>query len=387
MPTLSEEGHRRRLRRDFLTGEGAAREDAAVLELILTYAIPSADVSFLAGSLLARFGTLTGVFLADFDTLCRIDGVKAYTATLLKLIHWLRRPSQDVSTTPFQAGQGDLFSSRPGSGSGKEVESSRGKGKKFASESSEPVIDNVTGTPLGLFRRTLLRETVEIAPLLPMADSIEEMKTFLQGHLQTNSPQTRNRYAHIIARCLFPAGDPDRALLQFARHFAGRQELKDACFLRFLKAQPLMQETCLDVFLPVYPMGSLTRYRLWSYLEERFPGAKGVKECTLAIVETLDAAGLAAMDLKEVKLTPRPLLLPSFTFLLHEEFPTPGTYPIAKLVENPTLRAMFWLPQEIRPALLALQSQGLIADSGEVETGDHFTTHLTQEEAVEKLSS
>ena len=366
MRPKSEEGHRRRLRRDFLTGDGTAREDAAVLELILTYAIPSADVSLLGGSLLARFGTLAGVLQADFDTLCRIDGVKAYTATLLKLFHWLRQTSQEGIMTTFQAGQGELFSSLPGTGP------RGGRGPR---------------TPPGLFRRSLLRETVEMASLLPQTDSIEGIKDFLQSHLQANSPETRTRYAHTIARCLFPAGTPDRALLQFARHFSGRQELRDACFQRFLKAQPLMQETCLEVFLPVFPNGSLTRYRLWSYLEERFPGANGVKECTLAIVETLAAAGLATTDLKEVKLIPRSLLLPSFAFLLHGEFPIPGTYPIAQLEENPTLRAMFWPPQGIRPALVALQNQGLLADVGENETGGQFTTQYTQEETVERLST
>ncbi|MCX5975922.1 MAG: hypothetical protein NTV33_03620 [Coprothermobacterota bacterium] len=387
MRPKSEEGHRRRLRRDFLTGEGMAREDAGILELILTFAIPSADVSLLAGSLLARFGSLAGVLQVDFDTLCRIDGVKAYTATLLKLIHWLRKPSLEGSTTPFQVGQGELFSSLSETGLQKAEELSGGKGRKWSAASKGPVLESAARTPPGLFRRSLLRETVEIASLLPQTDSIEGIKDFLQSHLQANSPETRTRYAHTIARSLFPAGAPDRALLQFAHHFSGRQELRDACFLRFLKAQPLMRETSLDVFLPVFPNGSLTRYRLWSYLEERFPGAKGVKECTLAIVETLVAAGLATTDVKEVKLIPHPLLLPSLAFLLHEEFPTPGSYPIAQLAENPTLRVMLWPPQEIRPALLALQSQGLLADSGEVETGDQFTTQFTQEEAVEKLSA
>ncbi|MCX5970739.1 MAG: hypothetical protein NTV14_04465 [Coprothermobacterota bacterium] len=383
---MSEEGHRRRLRRDFLTGEGAAREDAAVLELILSYAIPSADVSLLAGSLLARFGTLAGVLQADFDTLCRIDGVKAYTATLLKLIHWLRQTSQEGITMPFQAGQRELFSSLYGTGPQGGEEPFVGKERRRPAASKGPVMESAARTPPGLFRRSLLRETVEIASLLPQTDSIEGIKAFLQSHLQANSPETRTRYAHTIARCLFPAGTPDRALLQFARHFSGRQELRDACFQRFLKAQPLMQETCLEVFLPVFPNGSLTRYRLWSYLEERFPGANGVKECTLAIVETLAAAGLATTDLKEVKLTPRPLLLPSFAFLLHGEFPTLGTYPNTQLEENPTLRAMFWPPQDIRPALFALQSNGLLADVGETDSVEQFTIQYTQEEAVEKLS-
>lgn len=54
------EGHRARLRRAFLSG--AELEDHELLELLLTYAIPRADVNPLAHHLLDRFGGLERCF-------------------------------------------------------------------------------------------------------------------------------------------------------------------------------------------------------------------------------------------------------------------------------------------------------------------------------------
>ena len=38
------EGHRARVRERFLSGDDASRSDAALLELLLTYALPQRDV-------------------------------------------------------------------------------------------------------------------------------------------------------------------------------------------------------------------------------------------------------------------------------------------------------------------------------------------------------
>ena len=53
-------GHRQRLRSRFLQGGAGALQDYELLELLLTYAIPRADVKPLAKSLLAHFGSFPG---------------------------------------------------------------------------------------------------------------------------------------------------------------------------------------------------------------------------------------------------------------------------------------------------------------------------------------
>ncbi|MDP1069133.1 hypothetical protein, partial [Klebsiella pneumoniae] len=54
-------GHRQRLRERFLAGDENSRSEEALLELLLTYAIPQRDVQPLAKHLLEAFGGLPGV--------------------------------------------------------------------------------------------------------------------------------------------------------------------------------------------------------------------------------------------------------------------------------------------------------------------------------------
>lgn len=84
------EGHRARLRERFLAEEAGARTEDALLELLLSYAIPQRDVQPLAKSLLARFGSLDAVLAADASALSQVNGIKDTSVTLLKLAHHLR---------------------------------------------------------------------------------------------------------------------------------------------------------------------------------------------------------------------------------------------------------------------------------------------------------
>ena len=79
-------GHRQRMKTRFLTGGLDSFRDHEVFELILFYAIPRRDVNELSHRLIERFGSLKGVFDADFDDLCSVDGIGENVATLIKLI-------------------------------------------------------------------------------------------------------------------------------------------------------------------------------------------------------------------------------------------------------------------------------------------------------------
>lgn len=83
-------GIRQKLREDFLSGEPNALTDEALLELLLSYALARGNPGPLAHKLILEFGGLDNVLSSDFDALCRVKGVKSYTATLLKLAGYLR---------------------------------------------------------------------------------------------------------------------------------------------------------------------------------------------------------------------------------------------------------------------------------------------------------
>ena len=91
MPDTENKGHRQRLRERFASGEESSRSEEALLELLLTYAIPQKDVQPLAKRLLSEYGSLPALLENSMETLCQFDGVKENSAVLLKLVDWIRR--------------------------------------------------------------------------------------------------------------------------------------------------------------------------------------------------------------------------------------------------------------------------------------------------------
>jgi DNA repair protein RadC len=83
--------HRRRLKQRFLEQGPDSFEPHVLLELLLTYSIARRDTNALAHRLINRFGSLRGVFEADFEALCSVEGVGEHSAVLLKLVPELTR--------------------------------------------------------------------------------------------------------------------------------------------------------------------------------------------------------------------------------------------------------------------------------------------------------
>ena len=76
MPDKGNKGHRQRLRDRFTSGEEGSRSEEALLELLLTYAIPQKDVQPLAERLLSDHGSLSSLLEAPIESLCQSDGIK-----------------------------------------------------------------------------------------------------------------------------------------------------------------------------------------------------------------------------------------------------------------------------------------------------------------------
>lgn len=80
-------GHRARLRERARAGGPAALPDYELLELVLFRSIPRGDVKPLAKMLIARFGSLAGVFGASLAELATVRGIGEAAALDLKLAH------------------------------------------------------------------------------------------------------------------------------------------------------------------------------------------------------------------------------------------------------------------------------------------------------------
>ena len=79
-------GHRKRLRERFLKNGLAGFAEHEVVELLLTLAIPRADVKQPARALLGRFGSLRGVLDAPLSELRSVAGVGEVAAVALHIV-------------------------------------------------------------------------------------------------------------------------------------------------------------------------------------------------------------------------------------------------------------------------------------------------------------
>lgn len=378
MVDMSSKGHRQRLRDRFARGEEGSRSEEALVELLLTYAIPQKDVRLIAECLLSEHGSLSSLLEAPMETLCQIDGVKANSAVLLKLVDWIRQnyglkqPVKKTVKTPTQAILFEPISTE--------------KKDQSVSDVAEPRRKTVMprrGTEM--FVKAALKEAIQILPRLPDTDSLDEIRLFLRAHLHFNAEQSRNRFANYITRRMFPEGYADAPLRFFARAFPNTQELRDACFYRFLLSEPLEVEIIEDLILSNLGTGRLSRERIRQRLAEKFPGAKSIVNCGQAIVDALTAGGIVKADRAKISFAYREIPVASFAFVVHSEFPEPGMYDIRKLDENRMIRAMLWNPERLPHALYELRNRGLISKISEIDNIRQFTTKHTLAGVVKEM--
>jgi DNA repair protein RadC len=373
-------GIRQKLREDFISGEPNAHSDEALLELLLSYALSRGDPKPLAKRLILEFGGLDGVLSSDFDALCRVKGVKSYTATLLKLAGLLRFKETARDPQSWTAGKPQKSQMEIQSPSQQEpITLQHIAGPIHRANAARPKSD--------LFTNSVLKEATELLPALPDTEDIGIIRAFLKENLPFSSRNTRERYVPYVVNRLFPDGRADLALRSFARIYSGRQELRDACFYRFCRAEPLMLSVCNDLLLPAIGYGQMDRARIREYLSDRYPSSKVVNLCAKAIVNSLVAGGVARSDKRKISFNYRAPAMASLAFLIHSEFPAPGMYEISWLENSQLIRAMLWDPDHLLPGLYELRNLGLISKISEIDNIRQFTTEFTLDELVDHLKS
>ena len=403
-------GHRQRLKDRFARGEDVSRTDEALLELLLCYAIPQKDVQPLAHKLITEFGSLSGVLSVELDALCQVSGIKANSAALLKLVDWIRvhystKEVQKPVAEEIHFEQPSIFeveasAIREVPSSKKSKSRQKTKTEKASTAAAVSQIEKGS-TPdksprknktlvlprkgSELFAKAVLAEGIELLPKFPETESIEEIRQFLQNNLPFSSFETRRRYTSYVLRRLFPGGIVDRTLQTFAQKYAAQQELRDVCFYRFCQVERLMLALIDDLILPAIGTGQLRRDKLRDYLTERNPEAKSIRDSAQAIVEAFSASGFVKADRQQLTFAYRNILVPSFAFVLHSEFPEPGMYDISKLEKNQAVRTLLWNPDRLLPSLYELRNQGLIAKVSEIDNVRQFTTRWNLSQVVNLL--
>lgn len=392
----SKSGHRLRLRNKF-TENPPSLNETELLELILSYAIPRRDIQPLATELIINFGSLSSVLAADTSDLCKTKGISEYTAACLKLVAWVGNhysAGQKTNSPPIQVGMKELLPTdikeqiiNPAKVSclGSSVTLLAESTNTFETESEiKPVPKKSDRSGTHLFSKSLLREAIEILPRIPETNSIEDVRVFLNNNLHYSSEQTRMRYANYITRRLFPSGQVDLPILSFSRKYAGMQELRDVCFYRFCKAEPLMQDLIQNLLIPEYRSGSVTRSALRTFLKEKYPESKSIGDCAQAIVDTLVAAGIAKADRTKINYAYRDILLPSLAFILHSEFPG-GMYYLNEVEGCAAFKCLFWRQNQVKESLYGLRNMNLIPKISEIDNIRQVTISLELEQVVERL--
>jgi len=384
MSDIESKGHRQRLRERFTRGEDNSRSEEAILELLLTYAIPQKDVQPLAKGLLAEYGSLKALLASPIEKLVLSNGVKEGTAVLLKLVDWICQDlatRQPVKAAPEVMTQAASFECLPQSLQHKEEKSPVSIKEAFPCEKL------AKRNSVEIFGKAVLKEAINILPVIPLTSSIKEITEFLNNNLPFNSEQTRARRGRYIKYNMFHEGIVDISLLKFARAFPESRELKDVCFYKFCCAQPLMVEFVENVILTRIGAGFITRAVVEDYLRERFPGFKAVKDGTAAISEALFGAEIASRKGKKIIFSLRAIPLKALNFVLHSEYPEPGMYDIRKLEENRIVKALLWNPELLLNSLYELRNLGIISRISEIDNVRQFTTKWRLEEAVVRITS
>lgn len=86
-PKNMHEGHRARLKNQFLVNGLDALTDIQKLELLLYFSIPQKDTNPIAHNLLNYFGSLKNVIHANYTQLMKVSGIKENSALLINLVN------------------------------------------------------------------------------------------------------------------------------------------------------------------------------------------------------------------------------------------------------------------------------------------------------------
>jgi len=356
-----------------LAHETGALSDDALLELLLCYAIPQRDVQPIAKRLIEKYGNLSSLLSRDAATLCSEEGIKQATAVLLKLVDHIRaspeRPTASGVRKPVTEAVQEILFIEPSPPKTKDAEPQ-------AATEAAPAPSRPQPKPRGIevFSKSMLKETAQFFPLLPDTTDMDELRAFVRSQFHYSSDTTRSRRVNYVLTRMFPGGTPDRALMQFARVFAGKQELRDVVFHRFCQSEPLMAKVIGDFFLPAIGAGTVTRAALRAYLKGLFPESRSLDDCSQAIAEALVSTGIARSDRHSIHFAYRDIALPSFAFVLHSLFPEPGMYNLGSIEPHPAIRQLLWNPDRILTSIYELRNLGLISKVSEIDSVRQFTT-------------
>lgn len=359
----SHTGHRQRLRQRFLASRARGLQEAELLELLLTYAIPRQDVAPLAHRLLERFGSLPNVLAASHNELTAVPGIGEQAGILIKIVAQMTMKVEEGATRAPDIGQQPaLFDMEPALGPLVDSEP----------EPEEP--------PMRTFANDEIANSLALIPRAAQFESYEAFKAHLQQRLPYNSASTRLRRANYILNRFFPKERLDVPLTFFASHCATKEDLKPALFYHILKAEPLAAEVAEGFIWPALPTGRVDREDLREFILRYLPdiGASSQKNTLRSLFTTYDLLSIGVQDGTSLRFQVHRGTFEAFLYVLTAEFPQPGMYRFEDLEEGPMRHWLLWDRKWIHQQLYNLRDFGILSKVSQIDALRQFTLQYDQ---------
>lgn len=394
--TLQHEGHRVRLRERFLAGEAASRSDEAVLELLLTYAIPQRDVQPLTAKLIGLFGTLDKVLTADPDELYKINGIRTTTVALLKLVDLIRQnTSPAIPATTIQEHTETLTDQAPtrtGSGhldGGGVVQIPRAQtefGLALPGQVELPLAKKAPAQERKNIQDVLLAEGQLALKLASEATSLEHLQEILMKRLGQNSAETRRRYARSILKWFFPDG-LDGLLSRAWRAYGDEAITTDLLRWSYLSQEPIMGRCVADALFPCENGLAMPSTYFDKFLQDCLGEPAPEKTRERLKINLKKIGFLERPKGKPDRLVPVVTQKTSLLILVHNLFAAKSirTVELRNMFNNPFWKFLGYKSEDaVRSVLREADAKGLIGKYVVADQLEQVTTCFTLDELLEK---
>jgi DNA repair protein RadC len=384
-----------RLREGFLAGEAASRTDEALLELLLTFAIPRYDVQPLTKTLLARFGSLSKVLAADQSALRAVEGVEARVSTLLKLadsicqatgVPHLASAVQDLAGPV--AALGPLPPDHPAAGGVTSV--ALAQSEMLLNLPGQSELSLAQKEPTTRERKTiqdvLITEGLLALTIAHEATSPEQLQEILMKRLGQNSAETRRRYARSILKWFFPDG-LDGLLPRAWRAYENDAITTDLLRWSYLSQEPIMGRCVTEALFPCENGLAIPATYFDKFLQDCL-GEPAPEKTRERLKINLKRVGfLERAKGKPDRLVPVVTQKTSLLILVHHLFAAKAvrTVELRHLFANPFWKLLGYKSEDaVRAVLREADAKGLIGKYVVADQLEQVTTCFTSDEVLER---
>jgi hypothetical protein len=244
-----------------------------------------------------------------------------------------------------------------------------------------------TEPKLRVYAKGLADHALKHIPGLLGSQSIEDIRTYLMGHLRFNSEGTRRRNANYLISRFFPGNIVHRDVLTFAAAAERKQALGDALFYLTGRTEKIVSLVAEKIVFPSLTEGGVSRTRIRDFVQAQLPNSKSASEVGSAIVGTYQTYGIGSASRTRLNVVLREGCLASFAYILHLEFPEPGMHAFEKMLDGPMHRWLLWDQQWMVQQLYRLREVGLLSKVSEIDRLRQFTTKYALADVMQRIAA